>query len=57
MEKLHNEKTGLTHVELSEEEEPPSTKHFISEEEILREYIQDRLDRDKTHDKNNKRSK
>jgi lysine 2,3-aminomutase len=49
MEKLHNEKPGVTHVELNEEEEPPSTKHFISEEEILREYIQDRLDRDKTN--------
>jgi lysine 2,3-aminomutase len=49
MEKLHNEKTGVTHTELNEEEEPPSTKCFISEEEILREYIQDRLDRDKTN--------
>jgi lysine 2,3-aminomutase len=48
MEKLHNEKTSVTHAELNEEEEPPSTQRFISEEEILREYIQDRLDRDKT---------
>jgi len=48
MEKLHNEKSGVTHTELNEEEEPPSTKCFISEEQILREYIQDRLDRDKT---------
>ena len=48
MEKLHNEKVTATHVEVSEEEEPPSTKCCISEEEILREYIQDRLDREKT---------
>jgi hypothetical protein len=49
MEKLHNEKTEVTHAELNEEEEPPSTKCFISEEQILREFIQDRLDRDKTN--------
>ncbi|MGA2823848.1 MAG: hypothetical protein ABSE72_10030, partial [Bacteroidales bacterium] len=48
MEKLHNEKSGVTHTELNEEEEPPSTKCFTSEEQILREFIQDRLDRDKT---------
>jgi lysine 2,3-aminomutase len=51
MERLHNEKTTITQTELNlnEEEEPPSTKCFISEEQILNEYIQDRLDRDKTN--------
>jgi len=38
-----------TELNLNEEEEPPSTKCFISEEQILSEYIQDRLDREKTN--------
>src|SRR5664279_132747 len=49
MERLHTEKPGVTPTELTEEEEPPSTKSFIREEEILSEYIQDRLDREKTN--------
>jgi lysine 2,3-aminomutase len=49
MEKLQNEKLVITHQELSEDEEPPSKMQFISEEELIREYLQNRLDRDKTN--------
>ncbi len=47
MEKLQNEKTEIPHTELNEDEEPPSKQRFISEEELLTEYLQNRLDRDK----------
>lgn len=47
MEKLHNEKTEIPNTELNEDEEPPSKQRFISEEELLNEYLQNRLDRDK----------
>ena len=48
MEKLHNEKGVMTRQELNEEEEPPSAQQFISEEQLLTELIQNRLDREKT---------
>src|ERR1035437_10360939 len=47
MERLHNEKPVITHQELNEDEEPPSQQQFISEEEMIHAYIQERLDRDK----------
>ncbi len=48
MERLHNDKPVIIHTELNEDEEPPSQQQFISEEEIIRAYIQERFDRDKT---------
>ena len=48
MEKLHNEKVVITRQEINEEEEPPSAQQFISEEQLLTELIQNRLDREKT---------
>ena len=51
MEKLsniHNEKLVVTHTELNEEEEPPSKQMFINEERLLTEYLQNKLERDKT---------
>ena len=48
MEKLHSEKVVIARQELNEEEEPPSAQQFISEEQLLTELIQNRLDRDKT---------
>jgi len=46
MEKLQN---AIDKPELNEDEEPPSTKHFISEEELIQELIQTRLEREKPH--------
>jgi lysine 2,3-aminomutase len=51
MEKLsniHNEKLVVTHTELNEDEEPPSKQMFINEENLLTEYLQNKLERDKT---------
>ena len=49
MEKLQSEKLVITHQELNnEDEEPPSKSEFVSEEELIREYLQNRLDREKT---------
>jgi lysine 2,3-aminomutase len=48
MEKLHNEKVVIARQEVNEDEEPPSAQQFISEEQLLTELIQNRLDRDKT---------
>jgi lysine 2,3-aminomutase len=51
MEKLsniHNEKLVVTHTELNEDEEPPSKQMFINEETLLTEYLQNKLERDKT---------
>ena len=51
MEKLsniHNEKLVVTHTELNEDEEPPSKQLFINEETLLTEYLQNKLERDKT---------
>jgi lysine 2,3-aminomutase len=48
MEKLHSEKVVITRQEINEEEEPPSAQQFVSEEQLLTELIQNRLDRDKT---------
>jgi lysine 2,3-aminomutase len=51
MEKLsniHNEKLVVTHTELNEDEEPPSKQIFINEETLLTEYLQNKLERDKT---------
>lgn len=47
MERLHNEKPVIIHQELNEDEEPPSQQAFVSEEEIIRAYIQGRFDRDR----------
>lgn len=49
MEKLQSEKLVITHQELNEDEEPPSKMQFINEEELITEYLQNRLDRDKTN--------
>lgn len=51
MEKLsniHSEKLVVTHTELNEDEEPPSKQIFINEEILLTEYLQNKLERDKT---------
>ena len=48
MEKLQSEKLVITHQELNEDEEPPSKIEFINEEELIREYLQNRLDKEKT---------
>jgi lysine 2,3-aminomutase len=39
----------ITHQELNEDEEPPGKMQFVSEEELIREYLQNRLDRDKNN--------
>jgi lysine 2,3-aminomutase len=49
MEKLQNEKLVITYQELSEDEEPPSKNLFISEEELIRDYLQNRIERDKNN--------
>ena len=49
MEKFQSEKLVITHQELSEDEEPPGKMQFVSEEELIREYLQNRLDRDKNN--------
>ena len=48
MEKFQSEKLVITHQELNEDDEPPSKIEFVSEEELIREYLQNRLDREKT---------
>jgi lysine 2,3-aminomutase len=51
MEKLsniRNEKLVVTHTELNEDEEPPSKQMFINEETLITEYLQNKLERDKT---------
>lgn len=47
MEKFQREKPEIPNIEINEDEEPPSAKRFISEEEILTDYLQNRLDREK----------
>ncbi|HTX87359.1 MAG TPA: KamA family radical SAM protein [Bacteroidales bacterium] len=48
MAKHQNEKLVVTQQELNEDEEPPSKRPFISEEEILTTYLQNKIERDKT---------
>ena len=48
MEKFQSEKLVITHQELNDDEEPPSKNLFISEEELIREYLQNRIERDKS---------
>jgi lysine 2,3-aminomutase len=48
MEKNPTEKLVIPHIELSEEEEPPSQQTFIDEATLLDEYFKSRNDRDKT---------
>jgi lysine 2,3-aminomutase len=51
MEKLsnmHTEKPVVSHTELNEEEEPPSAKIYINEETLVREYLQNKLERDRS---------
>ena len=47
MEKNPTEKLVIPHIELSEEEEPPSQPTFIDEATLLDEYFKSRIDRDK----------
>ncbi|MDP4281219.1 MAG: KamA family radical SAM protein [Bacteroidota bacterium] len=47
MERLQNEKVVISHVEGSEEEEPPS-QSFLSEEALINSYLQTRAERDKS---------
>lgn len=47
MAKLQNEKVVITQQEFTEDEEPPSTRPFISEEEILTNYLQTKIERDR----------
>jgi lysine 2,3-aminomutase len=47
MEKSPNEKLVLPHIELSEEEEPPSQPTFINEAILLDEYFKSRVDRER----------
>jgi lysine 2,3-aminomutase len=48
MAKLQNEKLVVARQELSEDEEPPSKRPFISEDEILRTLLLNKIERDKT---------
>jgi lysine 2,3-aminomutase len=45
---LHSEKLVVTHQEINEDEEPPSKQIFINEENLLTEYLQNKIERDKT---------
>ncbi len=47
MAKHQNEKLVITQPEFTEDEEPPSRRPFISEEEILTNYLQTKIERDK----------
>jgi lysine 2,3-aminomutase len=47
MEKNPNEKLVIPHLELSEEEEPPSQPTFIDEATLLDEYFKSRIEREK----------
>ncbi len=49
MSNIHNEKRVVTHTELNEDEEPPSAKIFINEETLITEYLQNKLERDKSN--------
>ena len=48
MEKFQTEKLVITHQELNDDEEPPSKNLFINEEELIKEYLLNRAERDKT---------